>query len=210
MAGSYGKNRKEREKQRRTEEILLAAEFCFAQKGFHECTMEDIAQRAESSVGGLYNFFGGKEEIYQAMFYSRTEKCILELLGKVAAYDDPYYKLKAYVKERFSLAQRHRQFLQLYMRDHLGDRFKKDKLWTDAVSPLIDKVKKQMLEVINQLIDSKIIRNDFEPECIVGQIDYCVDFFLDQWFDNNSDAELLDNSDVVLDFVFNGIGYRQS
>ena len=205
---SYGKSRKEREKQKRAEEILLAAEQCFAEKGFHECTMEDIAERAESSVGGLYNFFGGKDDIYQAMFYSRAEKCVLELLGKVSAYNDPYQQLEAYIKERFGLTERHTNFFQLYMRDHLGDRFKKNKLWTEAIGPLIEKVNLKLIDIIQELIDSEVIRGDLEPKFIAGQIDYCIDFFLDSWFENIDNKELLDQSVFVIDFVLNGIKLR--
>ncbi len=205
---SYGKNRKEREKQRRAEEILLAAEHCFAVKGFHECTMEDIAARAESSVGGLYNFFGGKDEIYQAMFYSRAEKCVLELLGKISAYDDPYQQLEAYIKERFGLTERHSKFFQLYMRDHLGDRFKKNKLWTEAIGPLIEKMNTKLIDIIQKLINSNVIRNDLEPGFIAGQIDYCIDFFLDSWFEDIDNKDLLNKSGFVIDFVFNGLTPR--
>ena len=205
MAGSYGKKRKEREKQRRTEEILLAAEHCFAEKGFHECTMEDIAARSESSVGGLYNFFGGKEDIYYAMLHSRIETCVLELLGKVAAYDEPYEQLKAYVKERFALTDRHSNFLQLYMRDHSGDRFKKSKLWIEAIEPLIEKANSKLIEIIQNLIDSKFIRDDLEPKFIAGQIDYTIDYFLDCWFEDTANEDLLNKSDYVLDVVMNGI-----
>ena len=53
--------RKEREKQRRHEEIITAAEKVFFNKGFDLSTMDDIADAAELSKGTLYLYFKSKE-----------------------------------------------------------------------------------------------------------------------------------------------------
>lgn len=59
--------RKEREKQRRREEILNAAEKVFFSKGIKHATMDDVAEEAELSKGTLYLYFKSKEEIYLAI-----------------------------------------------------------------------------------------------------------------------------------------------
>ena len=46
--------RKEREKERRRQQIMVAAKRVFSNKGFNKATMEDIAQEAELSPGTLY------------------------------------------------------------------------------------------------------------------------------------------------------------
>jgi AcrR family transcriptional regulator len=48
--------RKEREKERRRQQIMVAAKRVFSNKGFSKATMEDIAQEAELSPGTLYLF----------------------------------------------------------------------------------------------------------------------------------------------------------
>ena len=59
--------RKEREKQQRKEEIVLAAERVFFSKGFDQSTMDDIAERAELSKGTLYLYFKSKEDLHMAV-----------------------------------------------------------------------------------------------------------------------------------------------
>ena len=54
--------RKEREKERRRQQIMVAAKRVFSNKGFNKATMEDIAQEAELSPGTLYLYFKNKEE----------------------------------------------------------------------------------------------------------------------------------------------------
>jgi len=59
--------RKEREKQLRREEIVLAAEKVFFSKGFDLSTMDDIADEAELSKGTLYLYFKNKEDLHMAV-----------------------------------------------------------------------------------------------------------------------------------------------
>lgn len=59
--------RKEREKERRRQQIIVAAKRVFSQKGFNKATMEDIAKEAELSPGTLYLYFKNKEELYASL-----------------------------------------------------------------------------------------------------------------------------------------------
>ena len=59
--------RKQREKQLRREEIVLAAEKIFFSKGFDLSTMDDIAEEAELSKGTLYLYFKSKEDLHMAV-----------------------------------------------------------------------------------------------------------------------------------------------
>ncbi|MBU4317231.1 MAG: TetR/AcrR family transcriptional regulator [Proteobacteria bacterium] len=59
--------RKEREKERRKQQIIVAAKRVFSEKGFSKSTMEDIASEAELSPGTLYLYFKNKEELYASL-----------------------------------------------------------------------------------------------------------------------------------------------
>jgi len=59
--------RKEREKERRRQQIIVAAKRVFSEKGFNKATMEDIAHEAELSPGTLYLYFKNKEELYASL-----------------------------------------------------------------------------------------------------------------------------------------------
>ncbi|MFZ3046728.1 MAG: TetR/AcrR family transcriptional regulator [Desulfatirhabdiaceae bacterium] len=59
--------RKEREKERRRQQIIVAAKRVFSDKGFNKSTMEDIASEAELSPGTLYLYFKNKEELYASL-----------------------------------------------------------------------------------------------------------------------------------------------
>jgi AcrR family transcriptional regulator len=47
--------------------ILDAANRVFAEKGYHEATMDDIAKRLGVSKGAIYIYFPSKEDLFEAM-----------------------------------------------------------------------------------------------------------------------------------------------
>ena len=47
--------------------ILEAANKVFAEKGYHEATMDDIAKRLGVSKGAIYLYFSSKEDLFEAM-----------------------------------------------------------------------------------------------------------------------------------------------
>ena len=48
--------------------LLAAARDVFAASGFSEASIADVVARAEASVGSLYHHFGGKADLYLALF----------------------------------------------------------------------------------------------------------------------------------------------
>ena len=59
--------RKGREKERRRQQIIVAAKRVFSKKGLSKTTMEDIAKESELSPGTLYLYFKNKEELYASL-----------------------------------------------------------------------------------------------------------------------------------------------
>jgi AcrR family transcriptional regulator len=55
--------RRIREKEERAQSILKAAETLFAREGYHQTSMEQIADQAEIAVGTLYVYFKNKEDL---------------------------------------------------------------------------------------------------------------------------------------------------
>lgn len=69
VAPNQSLSRRERERQRRRQAMLRAAQSVFAEKGYARATLDEIAERAEFGKGTLYNYFdGGKEGILFAVF----------------------------------------------------------------------------------------------------------------------------------------------
>jgi AcrR family transcriptional regulator len=66
------------DEERRTEEILGAAFRVFSIKGYHNSTVDDIAQEAGISKGTCYQYFEGKEDIFIATMERSLETLLAE------------------------------------------------------------------------------------------------------------------------------------
>ena len=53
--------------EQRRQQILEGAASCFARRGFHQTTMQDICDESALSPGAVYRYFRSKEEIIEAM-----------------------------------------------------------------------------------------------------------------------------------------------
>jgi AcrR family transcriptional regulator len=59
--------RRQREKERRKQQIMVAAKRVFIKKGYNRTTMENIAEEAELSAGTLYLYFKSKSELWATL-----------------------------------------------------------------------------------------------------------------------------------------------
>jgi len=71
-------SRKEREKERKKDMILTAAEEVFRRHGYEGTTMEHVADEAEFSKGTLYLYFGSKF----ALFAELSNRVLQKVLGE--------------------------------------------------------------------------------------------------------------------------------
>ncbi|MEV0686678.1 TetR/AcrR family transcriptional regulator [Nocardia sp. NPDC050378] len=74
--------------ERRRQQILDAAQLCFARKGFHETSMQDVFTEAGLSAGAVYRYFGSKNEIIAALV-ARTLGPLRELLAGYIRAEEP-------------------------------------------------------------------------------------------------------------------------
>lgn len=94
----------------RRQQILDAAWSCFARKGYHQTTMQDICQESELSPGAVYRYFESKEAILKGI-NDRSQEMgrrlveaarslaegpldTLEVIGETifSAFDDPMFE----------------------------------------------------------------------------------------------------------------------
>lgn len=108
-------SRKQRELALRQEIIFVAAEAVLAARGFHGASVDEIARRAEVSVGTLYNFFGSKENLYTSLLERRMDElgtCVREHGASAAPGIE---KLHAVVDAIFTYCAEHERAFRVYV-----------------------------------------------------------------------------------------------
>ena len=95
--------RKQREHIFRVNLVLDAAHEVFMERPFAQVTVEEIAGRAELSVGTLYNLFSSKEQIYKGVVSRQQDGFFERLEERFAQSDMPREQVHAMIREYFDL-----------------------------------------------------------------------------------------------------------
>ena len=122
--------RKEREKLLHREEILESALRLFSDKGFHNVSMQDIANESEFGVGTLYNFFDSKEQLFIELMKAGIEKIGQLLIPILDSNQQEQKKLSEFIRVHVDIVESNVEFIKLYISQYgmstLGNPMAKD------------------------------------------------------------------------------------
>ena len=109
--------RKERERLIRKQEIIDASVKLFANKGFNNTTLDDIAASSEFGKGTIYNYFSSKEEIYSEIVedVSKNLKQIIVQADKAAESASDF--VKTYTSDLFYYCLSNKEAYKLFVRE---------------------------------------------------------------------------------------------
>lgn len=197
-------NRKEQEKEARKKDILEAALHLFAEKDFHEVTVDEIAERVGLSKGTLYLYFENKENLFFSIIQEKTSVLFSRLQSAIQS-EAPYLKrLENVIQSYLSFFEEHRHYFKIIhseesrMEDRHRDRFK-----SHMVKSFYDYenlFQKFVIEGQKQGIFRKI-----PPETITNALRGLLNSFTFQCIFLGSKDSLAGETPHVLDLFLNGV-----
>jgi AcrR family transcriptional regulator len=98
----------------RTSGILEAARKVFANRGFHDATVEDIAEAAGVAKGTVYLYYESKRDVYFAALKFGIAEMYSLLLHELERASTPQEKLKALIAAKLSYFDENRDFFKIY------------------------------------------------------------------------------------------------
>ena len=106
---------------RRDELLEIAAEL-FAEKGFKNTTVRDIADAAGILSGSLYHHFDSKESMVDEILQTFQQELFAAYDEVIASGDDARTKIERAVRLSFEAIDRHRYEVAIFQNDadHLG------------------------------------------------------------------------------------------
>jgi TetR/AcrR family fatty acid metabolism transcriptional regulator len=114
--------------------ITDAAIEVFADKGFHQARIADIAKVAGVADGTIYLYFKNKEDLLLSVFEQKMDELLAGLGDALANIDDPVERIRCFARFHFERVQEQRraaEVLQVELR--LSHKFMKEyrpeKLW---------------------------------------------------------------------------------
>jgi len=163
-------SRKEREQQFRLNLILDAAEEVFGETNFAGASVEAIAQRAEISVGTLYNLFRSKEDVYRALvsraqtnFFDRMEERVAEARG-------PLEKVHVVVGYYFEHFHRYSRQFRLYVSATNGFQWELRSKLADEALERQGMFHKHLTDICQQGMDEGIFKRGIPADLLATNI----------------------------------------
>ncbi len=133
---------KERLKQERRLQIIRTACKLFAEKGYYNTTMPDIARELGMSVGNLYNYFSSKEELAKEIMITAS-RWVGERIRKINEMNVPTKeKIRELVKSFIDIALREPELIHYFLRVFLSNRevFKEDCMGFACVGDVVTEI----------------------------------------------------------------------
>ena len=97
--------------------VLEVAEELFAEQGYAETTMEQIARQAGFAVGSLYNLFKSKQDLYAALLREKVDSIEPRVKFSIQTAASPVAKVEAYFRHRIQMFWDYPRFFRMYYRD---------------------------------------------------------------------------------------------
>ena len=97
--------KKEKTIAKNMERIFAAALKISNAKSFHAMSMRDLSREADMSIGALYNYFAGKEELLRLMQQQRRTISREILSADIAAGKGPLEKLRTAIRTHLYLSE---------------------------------------------------------------------------------------------------------
>jgi AcrR family transcriptional regulator len=157
-------SRKERELQFRVNLVLDAAEEVFGQSSYAQASVEEIARRAEISVGTLCNLFHSKEDIYRGVISRAQDLFFKNLEQRIDSARGPNEKIHAIVRYFFEHFSKYSRQFRHYVSATNGFQWElKSKLEQDAFEAQ-QSFMRRLVEICQRGMDEGIFKKGLPAE----------------------------------------------
>ena len=197
--------RREREKLRQRQEMLAAALDLFSEKGYHNVSMHQVAERAEFAIGTLYKFFQNKEDLYKALVLEQCDRFHDAIVRAIEKADDEVEKLRDYVRAKGEIFRSNLPFIRVYLAESRGASF-------NIKAGLDEEVRRGYYDLLERLasifesgIKSERVKSIAGPYYLAVALDSAVNAFHLLWLDAPERYPYPEDPDIILNIFFKGL-----
>jgi len=182
--------------------ILDAAIQVFAEQGFHQSTISQIAKKAGVADGTIYLYFKNKDDILVQFFSYKTKQVFDRFRKAVGKADSATDKLRNLIRRHLEEFQRDRNMAVVYLAEtHQINRMAEEQIkemshmYSDIVS-----------EIVEQGQQEGRIRKNLYLGLVKRFILGAVDETINTWLHAGREYDLVSMADPLIELYIRGIG----
>lgn len=182
--------------------ILEAAIKVFAEQGFHQATISQIAREAGVADGTIYLYFKNKEDIMVNFFGYKTRQVFGRFREEVDKADNARDKLRLLINSHLKEFQRDRNMAILYQTEtHRFSRMCEEQ---------IREMSKMYLDLVSEIVeagqDEGLMRKDLYMGLVKRFIIGAIDEVINTWLHSGGNYDLVTMADPLVDLFIRGVG----
>lgn len=184
--------------------MLAAALKLFSEKGYHNVSMHEIAERAEFAIGTLYKFFENKEDLYKTLMMEKAAEYHHTLSGILSREGDVLAILKDYISAKAAIFADDVATLRLYFAETRGASFNIKAGLDQDIRKLYDELLEQLASTLEKGIRENVLRN-LTPYYMAVALEGLTNAFLFCWLEDPERHSYEANIPVIRDMFLKGV-----
>jgi len=181
--------------------ILKAAVRVFAERGFHQATISQIAREAGVADGTIYIYFKNKKDILSHFFSHTTREVFDRFRDAVDREEGAENKLRSLIRTHLAEFQKYRDMAVVFQREAL--------LARQVGEEDIKAITRMYLEILDEIIRSgqreKTIRKQIPRGLAKRFILGAVNEVINTWVVSGEGRDLVKMADPLVDLCLEGI-----
>lgn len=182
--------------------ILEAAIKVFAEQGFFQATISQIAREAGVADGTIYLYFKNKDDILVNFFNYKTKLVFAKFREEVENADNAVEKLRSLVTRHLEEFQRDKNMAVVYQAEtHRNNRMAESQ---------IKEMAKMYMDIVSDIVEQGqqegVMRKDLYIGLVKRFILGAVDEVINTWLHSGTKYDLSSMADPLVDLLIRGIG----
>lgn len=183
-------------------QILEAAVKVFAEQGFFQSTVAQVAKRAGVADGTIYLYFKNKDDILIQFYEFKTRQVFDKFRVAVDAAQSAEPKLRNLVRTHLEEFQKDINMAIVYQAETHQHR----RLAQDVIKEMSKWYRDIITEVVELGQEEGTMRRNLYMGLVMRLITGAVDEVINAWIQAGGSYDLVSMADPMVDLIINGIG----
>ena len=182
--------------------ILTAAIKIFAERGFHQSTVAQIAREAGVADGTIYLYFKNKDDILEHFYSQKAQQVFGRFRQAVDKADSAVDKLHNLIRIHLEAFRDDPHMAIVYQIETRQQR--------EAARPYIREMSVMYRDIINEIValgqQEGTIRSPLPLGLVKRMISGAVDEVINAWIHKGADTDPVQTADALVELFVHGIG----
>jgi len=181
--------------------ILASATKVFAEKGFLNASITEIASAAGVGDATIYSFFRNKEDLLFEIPYNAFVSFLNGALSHLKGLKSPEEKLRKYIWHHIAYYENNKDYTKIYITElSRNSRFYKTKSYQ-----LLKKYSQIVIDILQEGMQAGLFKTNINPYLIRNFIFGSIDNLALSWVLLNKPQSIIEQSDGLTNIVLEAI-----